>query len=68
LRIGRGDEAARYLDVRSYRLIVPDQAGFTIAFELRELVALDREVAPRAKFASPSCLWPKHGPNGRRAH
>jgi hypothetical protein len=45
LRVGRGDEPARNLDLRARRLVLSDQARCTVAFDLRELVAIDRDVA-----------------------
>jgi hypothetical protein len=68
LCIGCGDQSARHLDLRARGLVVLDEAGRTVAFDLLELIAIDRDIAARARLARPARKRPQHGPNGRRRH
>jgi len=68
LRIGRGDQPARHLDLRARGLVVLDQAGRAVAFDFVELIAIDRNIAARARQARAARKRPEHGQNGRGRH
>jgi hypothetical protein len=65
---GRGKEPPRHLDLRARRFLVGDQPGRTVAFDFLELIAVDRDIAPRPQAAGPARQRPEHGQNGHGRH
>jgi hypothetical protein len=48
--------------------LVGDQAGRAVAFDLLELIAIHRDIAPRPQIARPARQRPEHGQDGHGRH
>jgi hypothetical protein len=68
LRVGGGDQPARHLDLSGRRLLVLDQPSCPVAVDLVELIAIDRDIAPRAQCVRTARERPEHGEDGRGRH
>ena len=63
VRIGRGQQPARYLHARSFRFGRADQAGIAVAADLFQLVLIDQQIAA-ARWHT-RCFTPKRPQNGK---
>ena len=65
--VGSRKQPPRHLDPRGLGLALADQPRGTVALDLLELVAIDRDIAAGAKRRAPR-QRPKHRENRRRRH